>query len=81
MTQTPEAHSRRVRRLLRCYPPQWRARYGDEFTELLLAELTERPWSWRLTADVARGGAAARLASATWPAVPWSRPSRSGRVW
>ena len=64
MTQTPEAHSRRVRRLLRCYPPQWRARYGDEFTELLLAELTERPWSWRLTADVARGGAAARLASA-----------------
>ena len=64
MTAPPDAQSRRVLRLLRCYPPEWRARYGDEFSELLLAELADRPWSWRLTVDVARSAAAARLASA-----------------
>ncbi len=55
---------RQARRLLRCYPPAWRARYGDEFAELLLADLSEHPHSWRLTADVIRSGIAARLASA-----------------
>ena len=52
---------RRAARLLRWYPAAWRARYGDEFTELLIAEFAERPRSWRRAADVARGGVQARL--------------------
>jgi len=55
---------RRAARLLRWYPPAWRARYGDEFTELLLAEFAERPRSWRRAGDVARGGLLARLTGA-----------------
>ena len=55
---------RRVSRLLRCYPRSWRARYGDEFTELLLAELAERPRSWRRTADVVSSGLLARFTRA-----------------
>jgi hypothetical protein len=38
-------------------------RYGEEFTELLIAELAEQPRSWRRAADVARGGLFARLTS------------------
>jgi hypothetical protein len=55
---------RRAARLLRWYPPAWRARYGDEFAELLIAEFAERPRSWRRAADVARGGLLARLTGA-----------------
>ena len=58
------AAARRAARLLRWYPASWRARYGEEFTELLLAEFAERPRSWRRAADVARGGAVARLTGA-----------------
>ena len=50
--------------MLRWYPAQWRARYGEEFTELLLADLSEQPRSWRRSADVARSGLLARLAGA-----------------
>jgi hypothetical protein len=56
--------ARRAARLLRWYPGDWRARYGDEFTELLIAEFAERPRSWRRAADVARGGLLARLTRA-----------------
>jgi len=56
--------ARRAARLLRWYPAAWRARYGDEFTELLIAEFAERPRSWRRAADVARGGLVARLTRA-----------------
>jgi hypothetical protein len=52
---------RRVRRLLRWYPRAWRERYGDEFAELLLADLAERPSSWSRAFDVARRGVAVRL--------------------
>jgi hypothetical protein len=51
-------------RLLRWYPRAWRARYGEEFTELLLADLAERPKSPARTADVIRAGLVARLADA-----------------
>jgi len=54
----------RAARLLRCYPRAWRARYGEEFTELLIADLAERPRSPARTADVIRGGIAARLTDA-----------------
>jgi hypothetical protein len=52
---------RRAAALLRWYPRSWRDRYGDEFTELLLADLAERPACWRRTADVVRSGMLARL--------------------
>ena len=51
-------------RLLRWYPKTWRARYGEEFAELLVADITERPRSKSRTADVMRGGIMARLAAA-----------------
>jgi hypothetical protein len=53
---------RRAQRLLRIYPSAWRERYGDEFEELLVADICERPRSLRRTADVIRGGLVARLA-------------------
>ena len=62
MTASREASARRAARLLRWYPPSWRARYGEEFTELLIAEFAEQPRSARRAMDVARGGLLARLA-------------------
>jgi hypothetical protein len=43
MSADATADCRRVRSLLRWYPPSCRARYGEEFAELLLAEMEERP--------------------------------------
>jgi hypothetical protein len=56
--------AQRAARLLRWYPRAWRARYGEEFTELLIADITERPRSWARAADVMRGGMTARIAGA-----------------
>ncbi|MHB1593999.1 MAG: hypothetical protein ACYCU3_07465, partial [Streptosporangiaceae bacterium] len=61
MTAAPQV---RARRLLRWYPTRWRARYGEEFAELLAAEIAERPRSRRRTADVAAAGLRARMATA-----------------
>jgi hypothetical protein len=47
--------------LLRWYPAAWRERYGEEFTELLLAEFAEQPRSWRRTGNVILSGLLARL--------------------
>jgi hypothetical protein len=55
---------RRAARLLRWYPRSWRARYGVEFTELLIADLGDNPRSWRRQGDVAWSGLIARLTSA-----------------
>jgi hypothetical protein len=54
-------------RLLRLYPKAWRARYGDEFLDLLIADLEERPHCWRRTADVALHGLLARVSVAGVP--------------
>jgi len=54
----------RASRLVRWYPRSWRDRYGEEFAELLIADIEERPRSRARTADLIRGGIAARLASA-----------------
>jgi hypothetical protein len=51
----------RTARWLRWYPREWRARYGQEFTELLVADMEERPHSTRRALDVVRGGLTARL--------------------
>ena len=55
---------RRARRLIRWYPKSWRMRYGDEFEELLIAELVEQPRAWRRTANVIVTGSLARVAVA-----------------
>jgi hypothetical protein len=57
----PEAHAAR---LLRWYPRAWRSRYGEEFAELLVADIEERPRSRSRTADVIRGGLVARIGEA-----------------
>jgi hypothetical protein len=57
-TGSPEATARR---LMRLYPAPWRRRYGDEFFELLTADLAERPHSTSRTLDVLRGAMVARL--------------------
>jgi hypothetical protein len=54
----------RARRLLRWYPKEWRSRYGDEFVELLVSDMEERPQSFHRSLDVIRGGIVARSASA-----------------
>jgi hypothetical protein len=64
MIASQEESARRAARLLRWYPAAWRARYGDEFAELLIAEFAEQPRSWRRAADVARSGLVARLTRA-----------------
>ena len=64
MTESSEAAVRRANRLVRCYPRAWRARYGEEFTQLLLDDISERPRSLRRTTDVLRSGVLARLAFA-----------------
>ena len=64
MSAPTRSAGRRAERLARCYPPAWRARYGDEFTLLLVDDICERPRSWRRTADVLRSGLLARLAYA-----------------
>jgi hypothetical protein len=56
MTESSAAAVRRAKRLVRCYPRAWRARYGEEFTQLLLDDISERPRSLARTADVLRGG-------------------------
>src|SRR5215813_2902792 len=58
------AAARRVLRLLRWYPPSWRARYGEEFAELLLADIDEQPRSLRRATNVAANGLLARCTSA-----------------
>jgi hypothetical protein len=60
----PDDACGRADRLLRWYPRAWRDRYGPEFTELLMADISERPRSPRRSLDVARGGIRARLADA-----------------
>jgi hypothetical protein len=68
--------------LLRWYPKDWRSRYGDEFLELLDAEIRELPRSWRRDLDVARSGLIARLTRAglTGHAPNPSVQARSGLV-
>jgi hypothetical protein len=57
----PQAIEREAQRLVRCYPKGWRARYGDEFTQLLIDELTEGEVSLARRFDVFAHGAWTRL--------------------
>jgi hypothetical protein len=60
----PASAADQAARLLRWYPKAWRSRYGEEFAELLIADICERPRSRTRTLDVARGGIVARFAAA-----------------
>ena len=64
MKRPADPAARQVARLLRWYPASWRARYGEEFAELLLADLGERPRSARRTANVIASGLLARCTAA-----------------
>jgi hypothetical protein len=64
----------RAARLLRWYPKEWRARYGEEFVELLVAELEERPRSFPRNVDLVRSGLTARLAAAGLGGQPLGTP-------
>jgi hypothetical protein len=55
---------RRIARLLAWYPPDWRARYGAEFSELLRDEISRGHGGLALTLNVVRESNAARVASA-----------------
>jgi len=73
----------RAARLLRWYPEAWRHRYGEEFAELLIADIEERPVSSPRAVDVARAGLLARLAVAglTEPhGAWWPDPARRVQV-
>ena len=64
MTEVQDMVARKAERLLRWYPSEWRARYGDEFAELLISDMAEQPRSLKRPVDVAVSGVVARLAYA-----------------
>ncbi|MGA2530667.1 MAG: hypothetical protein ABSG36_16105 [Acidimicrobiales bacterium] len=64
MTARRDDAGQRAKRLVRWYPKHWRRRYGDEFTEMLISDLTEQPRSWRRAGNVAWSGLVARLTCA-----------------
>lgn len=69
----------RAQRFLRWYPAQWRARYGDEFSELLAAEIAEDPRCLHRSLDVAAGGIMARFADAGLTGVAINRSDQPRR--
>jgi hypothetical protein len=75
----PPGSARRAQRMLRWYPASWRARYGAEFTELLIADFAERPRDRRRSGDVARSGLLARLSAAGLTVHPLD-PSTAARA-
>ena len=67
--------ARRAERLLRWYPRIWRDRYGDEFAELLVSDIEERPQAPGRTMDVIRGGLVARLSAVGLCGLPLRDPA------
>jgi hypothetical protein len=52
--------SRTARRLLACYPPAWRERYGEELAELIVLTAGDGPVRWSTRLDVLRTAARER---------------------
>jgi hypothetical protein len=67
----------RAARLVRLYPRTWRDRYGAELTELLIADIAERPRCRRRTADLVRAATVERLAAAGLAAGTANSPQRA----
>jgi hypothetical protein len=66
LDKSPEARrERRIARLLCLYPESWRARYGEEFAEILRDTIREGRGGVRLTLNVIRESVAARRATLT----------------
>jgi hypothetical protein len=64
LDKSPAAkRERQVTRLLRWYPADWRARYGDEMAALLHDMIVEGRGGRRLSLNVMKEGLAARLAA------------------
>jgi hypothetical protein len=61
---SPATSESRVARLLSWYPPEWRARYGEEFSELLRDAIREGDAGIGLTLNVMRESSRARIAAA-----------------
>jgi hypothetical protein len=57
-----DASERRAERLTRLYPRAWRERYGEEFAQLLIDDLSERPHAPRRDLDVVGHALWAQLA-------------------
>jgi hypothetical protein len=75
--------AQRARRLVRWYPRRWRARYSEEFMQLLIDDMAERARSLHPTADVLRSGLAARLRGGALAGdeLVGARQIRSGLAW
>lgn len=58
--------SRTSRLLLRCYPPAWQARYGEELEALIVESSGGERVPWRVGFDVVLAGGRERLRT-TWP--------------
>ncbi len=68
------AARRRAAELLLWYPRAWRDRYGEEFTELLVSDIAERPHAPGRTVDIVGNGLRARLADLGLAGFPLAVP-------
>jgi len=73
MRRDASARHNRARGLLRWYPKEWRSRYGEEFVELLVDDMEERPQTFGRALNVARSGIVARAAAAGLGGQPLDR--------
>ncbi len=70
LDHSPEATMhRRVARMLSWYPAGWRARYGEEFAEILGQTIRDGRGGFRLTLNVLRESGALRVAPLARPEV------------
>ena len=68
---------RSARRLLRWYPREWRDRYGEEFTALLVDDMDERPRSMHRSMNVTWSGLVARTTQSGMAGAPLSAKAQS----
>jgi hypothetical protein len=68
--------------LLRCYPPAWRARYGEELQELIAQASDGRRMAWRMRLDIVLAGGRERFRASglTGDSVPPVERSRAGTL-
>ena len=67
-------------RLLRVYPPAWRARYGDELATLIEEIEAGARMSWRVRLDVVRAGVIERARGLGMKALPPRDRAREGTL-
>jgi hypothetical protein len=67
-------------RLLRVYPPAWRARYGEELVAVIEALDGGARMSWRTRADVVRAGLAERARAFGLAGLPPRERAREGSI-